>query len=116
MPIAEEMSGLNSTGILAIMLLLIIVGSIVYFMRKLHFNRNDVLKAIGKSLVYTLILELVLVLPLALFLAAAIRCEFGKCPGQLEVLTSFFIYSAPILLTLGLMYYIFIQVYKSKKK
>ena len=108
-------SGFSSLFYITILVVIIIIGLVIFFIKRLNYGFKQVLKSIGFSLLVTLIFEIlffVIGLPIGLF---SVWCKMGgKCPTAFEVYLEYVPSTAITVFLVSLFVYYVVKIVKRR--
>lgn len=110
---AIETNALSPVFYIILLTLIVIMGLIIYFMKKTKSGLKQILKSISISLIITFFIEVLLwIIGRPLF---SVFCATGKsCPSKFDVFLGLLPYTAIAIFLITLLIYYIIKLAKSK--
>ena len=116
--ITEEMSSFNNFFYIGIISIIIIVGLIIFFIKKLNYNFKKIVKSVLVSLLITIVIEIALFI-IYMVIGGDIYCIQmlgADCPTKSEIFSAFLPYTASSIFLLTLFIYYLIKFFRRKNK
>ena len=108
--VVSEKSSLSPLFYIIILSVLFIVGLIIFFIKKLDYDINQILKSVGISLLITLIIEILIFI----FFKPTIYCGLGEsCPSSFEYFLGFLPYTAATIFLITILIYYIVKFIKN---
>jgi len=99
---------------LAIIIPILIIGMIIFFIRKLKYDHKKILKSVWISLLITLILEGLFYVIGSYFRFFEVMCKIGAdCPTQFQMFINYFFYSFIAIFLIVIFIYYIIKMIKT---
>lgn len=117
--IAQEVvatrSSFSPVFYIAIFLIIVVVGLVVFFIKKLKYGLNQILKSVGISLLITSCIEILFYLIGSLLGFFRVYCKpGGHCPGPFEIFLEYLPYTATLIFLLTILIYYITKFIKNK--
>lgn len=108
--VVPERSALSPVFYIFVFVIISMVGLVIFFIKRLDYKLNQVLRSLWISLLITLGIQILLAIIASIF--GIYDCDLGKCPSPFEQALRFTAYTLPIIFLIVILVYYIIKFIK----